>query len=117
MVQRNRPPYARPPVWPAYLVAAVCFVLAIGTTLILRLARRKSYALVTALPCLFLVAVTFDADVLNIRMYMAKHNWVNAWLNAGVLVIAAVVIAENMRLWIKLLRTEEPTGLHPDASE
>jgi len=90
--------------------------LAIGTTLILRLARRKSYALVTALPCLFLVAVTFDADVLNIRMYMAKHNWVNAWLNAGVLVIAAVVIAENMRLWVKLLRTEEPTGLHPDAS-
>lgn len=33
MVQRNRPPYARPPVWPAYLVAAVCFILAIGTTL------------------------------------------------------------------------------------
>lgn len=30
---RNRPPYARPPVWPAYLVAAVCFVLAVGTTL------------------------------------------------------------------------------------
>ena len=32
-MQRSRPPYARPPVWPAYLVAAVCFALAIATTL------------------------------------------------------------------------------------
>ncbi len=30
---QSRPPYARPPVWPAYLVAAVCFALAIATTL------------------------------------------------------------------------------------
>lgn len=33
MVQRKLPPYARPPVWPAYLVAAVCFALAIVSTL------------------------------------------------------------------------------------
>jgi hypothetical protein len=32
-VLRNVPPYARRPVWPAYLVAAVCFLLAVITTL------------------------------------------------------------------------------------
>ncbi len=32
-VPRTLPSYARPPVWPAYLVAGVCFALALATTL------------------------------------------------------------------------------------
>ena len=86
--------------------------LAIGTTIILRIARRKSYALVTAIPCLFLIAVTFTADVMNIQTAPAKKNMVNAGLSLGILVLVIVVIADNFRVWLKLLKTREPAGLN-----
>ncbi|MEI6211219.1 MAG: carbon starvation protein A [bacterium] len=86
--------------------------LAIGTTIILRVAKRKVYALTTAIPCLFLTVVTFCADVLNIRTYYAKHDLLKLWLSAGVLVIVAVVIADNVRVWLRLLKTREPAGLN-----
>lgn len=86
--------------------------LAIGTTILLRVGRKKTYALITAVPCLFLTVVTFTADVLNIRMYHAKHDSVKLWLSVGVLVIVAAVIADNVRVWLKLLKTREPAGLN-----
>ncbi len=86
--------------------------LAIGTTLILRVTRRKAFALVTAIPCLFLTVVTFTADILNIRDYQAKHDIVKLWINAAVLVLAAVVIADNVRVWWRLLKTHQPAGLN-----
>jgi carbon starvation protein len=90
--------------------------LAIGTTIILRVSRRKRYALCTALPCAFLTVVTFTADILNIRAYYAKDDYVKLWLSASVLVIAAIVIADNLRVWLRLLKTTEPAGLN-DARE
>jgi carbon starvation protein len=86
--------------------------LAIGTTIILRISRRKRYALCTAIPCLFLTVVTFTADILNIRAYYAQHDFVKLWLSASVLVIAAIVIADNLRVWLRLLKTTEPAGLN-----
>jgi len=82
--------------------------LAIGTTIILRVARRKACAFVTAIPCLFLTVVTFFADVLNIRDYHAKHDDVKLWISVAVLALAAVVIADNMRVWLQLLKTTPP---------
>jgi carbon starvation protein len=86
--------------------------LAIATTLILRITRRKRYALCTALPCLFLTVVTFTANILNIRTFHAKGDLVKVWLSAGVLVLAAIVIADNLRAWWRLLQTPEPPGLN-----
>jgi carbon starvation protein len=86
--------------------------LAIGTTIILRVSRRKAYALVTAIPCLFLTVVTFTADVLNLRNYHAQHDHVKFWLSAGVFVIVAIVIADNVRVWLRLLQTDTPAGLN-----
>ena len=86
--------------------------LAIGTTIILRVARRKAYALVTAIPCLFLTIVTFTADILNIREYHAKHDHVKLGISAAVLALAAIVIADNVRTWLRLLNFREPVGLN-----
>ena len=86
--------------------------LAIGTTIILRVTRHKACALVTAIPCLFLTVVTFTADRLNIRDYQARHDSVKLWISAAVLILAAVVIADNVRVWLRLLRTREPAGLN-----
>ena len=86
--------------------------LAIGTTIILRVSRHKACALVTAIPCLFLTVVTFTADLLNIRDYHAAHDPVKLGLSAAVLLIVAVVIADNVRVWLRLLQTRSPIGLN-----
>jgi carbon starvation protein len=102
-------------IWPMFGAVnqtLAALALAIGTTIILRVARSKSCALVTAIPCLFLTVVTFTADVLNIRDYQAKHDHVKLWISAAVLALAAVVIADNVRVWLRLLKTSEPAGLN-----
>jgi len=102
-------------IWP--LFGAVnqtlsALALAIGTTIILRVSPRKIYALVTAIPCLFLTVVTFAADGLNIRDYHAKHDLAKLWISAIVLALAAIVIADNMRVWLRLLKSQRPAGLN-----
>lgn len=109
-------------IWPIFGVtnqALSALALAIGTTIILRLVRRKAYALVTAVPCAFLAAVTTHAGLLNFAMYRAKGNWVNASLSIGILVLVAVVIADNIRVWVCLLSMPEPPGLNtaPESAE
>jgi carbon starvation protein len=109
-------------IWPMFGAAnqtLSALALAIGTTIILRIAKKKSYALVTLIPCIFLVAVTFCADALNIKMFWAKGNWVNVGLSIMILVLVAVVIADNVRVWLKLLKTREPVGLNngPEKAE
>ena len=60
----------------------------------------------------FLVAVTACADVLNIKMFWAKQNWVNVSLSVMILVLVTVVIADNVRVWFQLLKTRGPVGLN-----
>ena len=59
------------------------------------------------------------AGWMNFRMYAEKAQWVSAWLNAGILVVVVAVIADNMRVWIGLLRRTEPDGLNivPETNE
>ncbi len=102
-------------IWP--LFGAVnqtlsALALAIGTTLILRVARRKACALATAIPCLFLTVVTFSAGVLNIRDYWAARDHVKLWISLAVLALVAVAIADNIRVWLRLLRSRAPVGLN-----
>jgi carbon starvation protein len=102
-------------IWPLFGVTnqtLSALALAVGTTIILRIARNKKFALVTLLPCLFLIAVTFNAGYLNFQTYWTKKNYVCAWLSIGILVAVAIVIADNVRVWLKLLKTAEPTGLN-----
>ncbi len=102
-------------IWPMFGAAnqtLSALALAIGTTIVLRIAPRKIYALVPFVPCVFLVAVTACADVLNIKMFWAKQNWVNVSLSVMILVLVTVVIADNVRVWFQLLKTRGPVGLN-----
>lgn len=102
-------------IWPLFGVTnqtLSALALAVGTTIILRIAKRKAYALVTLVPCVFLVLVTFTAGYLNFKDYWAKGQLVCAWLSIGILIAVAVVIADNIRVWLQLLRTSEPVGLN-----
>ena len=102
-------------IWPLFGVTnqtLSALALAVGTTIILRIAKKKSYALVTVVPCAFLTVVTFTAGYLNFKDYWAKGQMVCAWLSIGILIAVAVVIADNVRVWLKLLKTTEPVGLN-----
>ena len=86
--------------------------LAIATTIILRIARKKSYALITLIPCLFLTIVTYHAGFLNVIYFHSLKNWVSVGLSIAILLLMTVVIADNIRVWLKLLKTREPEGLN-----
>ena len=109
-------------IWPMFGAANQTLsglALAIGTTLLLRIARKKSYALITFIPCVFLVAVTLSADVLNIREFSAQGNWLNVILSVAILLLVVVVLLDSIRVWLKLLKTREPIGLNngPEPAE
>jgi len=102
-------------IWPLFGVTnqtLAALALAIGTTIILRISRHKAYALTTAIPCAFLTVVTFCAGWLNFKTFQAKGLPVSAWLSLGILLVVAVVIADNLRVWWRLLRTTEPEGMN-----
>jgi carbon starvation protein len=109
-------------IWPLFGVTnqtLSALALAVGTTIILRIARRKVYALVTAVPCAFLTVVTFLAGYLNFQTYWAKGQSLCAWLSIGILIAVATVIADNIRVWLRLLKLAEPPGLNtqPEPTE
>jgi carbon starvation protein len=102
-------------IWPIFGATnqtLAALALAIGTTVLLRVARRKAFALVTAVPCAFLTAVTFTADILNIRNALAAHNALHVWISAGILGVVALAMADNVRVWLRLLAAPAPPGLH-----
>jgi len=86
--------------------------LAIGTTIILRISERKVYALVTAVPCAFVSMTTFVAGIMNVQTYMARNMLLNAVLSIVILVLVTVIIVDNVRIWLQLLRTEKPLGMN-----
>ena len=102
-------------IWPLFGVTnqtLSALALAVGTTIVLRVAKRKVYALVTFVPCVFITVVTFTAGYLNFQTYWAQDLKVCAWLSIGILIAVAVIIADNIRVWLKLLKTIEPAGLN-----
>jgi len=88
--------------------------LAIGTTIILRIGRKKAYALITLIPCILVTVTTFAAGVMNIQTYLGKDQMLNAWLSLAILVLVVIIILDNIRVWLKLLRTEQPIGMNDD---
>jgi len=96
-------------IWPMFgmanqLLAAIA--LAIGTSVMLKTAPRRAYALITFLPFLFILATTMTAGVLNItQVYLPegpKHSLINAALSAAMLVLTVLMTIETARSWIRL---------------
>jgi carbon starvation protein len=88
--------------------------LAIGTTIILRIGRKKVYALITFIPCLFITITTFAAGIMNAQNYLSKGQMLNVWLSVAIIVLVIIIIADNIRVWFKLLQTDKPIGLNDD---
>jgi len=102
-------------IWPMFGVTnqtLAALALAIGTTIILRISVKKRYALITAAPCLVMAVTTFAAGFMNIRLYLSKGMVLNTVLSVAIIALVAVVIFENIRVWMTLLKTDEPIGMN-----
>jgi len=86
--------------------------LAIGTTVILRIGQKKIYALITFIPCVLITVTTFTAGLMNVRTYLSKGQMLNVWLSVAIIVLVVIIIADNVRVWFKLLQTDKPIGLN-----
>jgi len=107
-------------IWPMFgatnqTLSAVA--LAIGTTIILRIGRKKSYALITFVPCILITITTLAAGFMNIQTYLAKSQMLNVWLSMAVILLVVIIIADNIRVWLKLLRTDKPIGMNDDRDQ
>ena len=104
-------------IWPMFGATnqvLASLALAIGTTIILRISAKKSYALITFIPCVFVTITTFAAGIMNVQTYLAKNQMLNAVLSIGILILVVVIIFENIRVQIKLLKTDKPIGMNDD---
>jgi carbon starvation protein len=102
-------------IWPMFGVAnqlLACTALAIGTTIILRESKRKTYALVTFLPLAFVGTTTITAAVYSIfLLYLpmtqksdtAAMGFINAGLTLALLTCLLLVLAGSFGTWRKLL--------------
>ncbi len=88
--------------------------LAIGTTIVLRVGRKKRYALITLIPCILITVTTFAAGVLNIQTYLLKHQMLNAGLSVGILCLVVLIMMDNVRVWLLLLKTDRPVGMNDE---
>jgi len=88
--------------------------LAIGTTILLRIGRKKIYALITLIPCVLITVTTFAAGLMNIQTYLGKGQMLNAWLSMAIIVLVVIIIIDNVRVWLTLLKTDHPIGMNDE---
>jgi carbon starvation protein len=96
-------------IWPMFGVAnqlLASIALAIGTTLIIRMGKGR-YAWVTLVPFAYVATTTITAGINNIlHIYMPRHMVVNTLLSIFVLILAAVIIIDSIRVWIGGLKAK-----------
>lgn len=105
-------------IWPLFgisnqLLASV--TLLIGTTVLLRMNRRK-YALLAGIPGIFMTIITFWAGIwLIIYQYLPGGHYLLAFLSALVMGMMAIVIWGTFRRWRVLMN--EHTIVHDQFGE
>jgi carbon starvation protein len=104
-------------IWPMFGVAnqlLACTALCVGTTIVLREAPLKRYALVTFLPLCFLSVTTLAGGVESVRrIYLPMAavpatrvtGWVNAIVVSFLIVGVTFVIVGSARRWLAQLRS------------
>ncbi len=108
-------------IWPMFGIAnqlLACAALCVGTTIILREASQKKYALITVLPLSFVGTTTIFAGVESVRKiyYPMLENpltrttgFVNLCVTSALLVGIGLVIVGSVRRWLGMLRAT-PAG-------
>jgi len=103
-------------IWPMFGVAnqlLACTALCVGTTIVLREAPKRQYALVTLLPLCFLTVTTLAGGIESVRrIYLPMTaveatrvtGWVNAIVTSFLIVGVTFVIGGSARRWLATLR-------------
>ena len=104
-------------IWPMFGVAnqlLACTALCVATTIVLREAPKRQYALVTLLPLAFLTVTTLSGGIESVRrIYLPMTavaatrvtGWVNLVVTSLLIVGVAFVIGGSVRRWLAQLRT------------
>jgi len=107
-------------IWPLFGVAnqlLAVIALAIGTTIILKIGKKKSYALITAIPLALLSVTELAAGFMNVSMFFKRGDTlgnINGTLSAILIALVVITLLDCARLWLKLIKTAEPVGLAAD---
>ncbi|MDQ0286878.1 carbon starvation protein [Desulfofundulus luciae] len=100
-------------IWPLFGVnnqLLGSMALAIGTTMLIRMGKAR-YAWTTFIPMVFLSATTITAGYQNIVInYLPKHNYLLAAISIIMLIMVILIIADSVRVWVKLLSPPKGTG-------
>ena len=104
-------------IWPMFGVAnqlLAVIALSIGTTYLLNHAPRKIHCLITLLPFMFMLAVTFTAGIENIfNIYLPQPTTsarINLVLTASMLILVLVISLDAVRNWIRILKKSRGQG-------
>lgn len=107
-------------IWPMFGVAnqlLATIALALGTTIILKIAPVKSYAWVTLAPCIFLAVTVIMAGAKNTMMFFKMNNalgTINGTASIILIILTAVILIDCISKWIKLWGTEKPVGMNTE---
>lgn len=110
-------------IWPLFGVAnqlLAVLALAIGTTIILKIAAKKSYAWVTFAPLLFLSTTVISAGVMNIGMFYKRGDTlgnINGTVSIILVILVAITLLDNLRVWLPLLKTDKPVGMNTEIKD
>lgn len=105
-------------IWPLFGVAnqlLAVLALAIGTTIILKIAPKKSYAWVTFGPMVFLAITVIYAGIMNVGMFFKRGDslgTVNGAVSIVLIVLVVITLLDSIRKWNELLKTDGPVGMN-----
>ena len=106
-------------IWPLFGVANQLLsvvALALGTTIILKIGAKKSYAWITAAPLAFLTVTVIWAGILNIQMYVAKGQTMNEIISVVLIILVVITLADSGRKWLELLKIDHPIGMNTEVA-
>jgi carbon starvation protein len=110
-------------IWPLFGVAnqlLAVVALAIGTTVILKISSKKSYAWVTFAPLSFLTVTVIYAGFLNVTMFYKRGDalgHINGTVSIILIVLVIITLLDSIRKWIELLKTDKPVGMNIETQE
>ena len=110
-------------IWPLFGVANQLLsvvALAIGTTIILKIAPKKSYAWVTAAPLAFLSVTVITAGVMNVGMFFKRGDSLgvtNGTVSVILIILVVITLLDSIRKWMELLKTDKPVGMNTEIKD
>ncbi|BBB92972.1 MAG TPA: carbon starvation protein A [Methylomusa anaerophila] len=107
-------------IWPLFGVAnqlLAVVALAIGTTIVLKIAAKKAYVWITLAPLSFLSVTVLAAGIMNAQMFLKRGDALgiaNGTISIILIVLVIVTLLDSIRVWLSLLKSDKPVGLNTE---